>query len=44
MSKLDELLQQYCPNGVPYKAVGDVVHSLKKETLKKEELRRISCL
>lgn len=24
MNKLDELIQQLCPNGVPYKRLGDV--------------------
>ena len=25
MSKIDELIQQYCPNGVEYKTLGEVV-------------------
>lgn len=26
-SKLDELIQQYCPDGVEYKKVGDIMNS-----------------
>lgn len=26
MSKIDELIQQYCPNGVEYKTLGEVAH------------------
>ena len=26
MSKLDEMIQQYCPDGVEFKPIGDCVH------------------
>ena len=38
MSKLDELIQQHCPDGVEYKPIGTVVKTLKKGTLKQGEL------
>ena len=38
MSKLEELIQELCPNGVVYQQLGDVVDSLKKGTLKTTDL------
>jgi len=38
MSKIDELIQELCPNGVEWKPLGDICISLKKGTLKQGEL------
>ena len=38
MSKLDDLIQQYCPNGVVYKTVGSVVPVNRGRRLTKSEL------
>ena len=39
MSRLDELIQKLCPNGVEYKTIGTICETLKKATLKKGELK-----
>ncbi|HPS55196.1 MAG TPA: restriction endonuclease subunit S, partial [Sedimentisphaerales bacterium] len=39
MSKIDELIEELCPDGVEYMALGDVCNSLKKGTLKQGELQ-----
>ena len=39
MNKIQQLIQQYCPNGVEFKGFGDVCMSLKKGTLKTGELK-----
>ena len=38
MSRLQELINELCPNGVEYKTIGDISKTLKKETLKTNEL------
>jgi len=38
MSRLQELIDKLCPNGVEYKTIGDISKTLKKETLKTNEL------
>ena len=38
MNKLQELINELCPNGVEYKTIGDISKTLKKETLKTNEL------
>ena len=38
MSKLDELIQEYCPNGVPYVELGTVVNFLNGRAYKQSEL------
>ncbi|MGM9997099.1 restriction endonuclease subunit S [Campylobacter lanienae] len=38
MSKLDELIEKLCPNGVEFKKLGEVCNSLKKGTLKTSDL------
>lgn len=38
MSKLDELIQQYCPDGVEYMKLGEVCKALPKGTLTTKEL------
>lgn len=38
MSKIDDLIKQYCPNGVEYKTIEEVCVPLKKGTLKQTEL------
>ena len=38
MSKLDELIQGYCPNGVPYVELGTVVNFLNGRAYKQSEL------
>lgn len=38
MSKLEELIQQYCPYGVEYKTISELCIPLKKGTLKQTEL------
>ncbi|MBR0420147.1 MAG: restriction endonuclease subunit S [Erysipelotrichaceae bacterium] len=38
MSKLEELIQQYCPDGVEYKTISELCIPLKKGTLKQTEL------
>ena len=38
MSGLEELIQELCPNGVEYKKFGEIVESLRKDTLKVTEL------
>ena len=39
MSKIDELIKQYCPNGVEYKELGKVCNIEKGEQLNKNSLR-----
>lgn len=38
MSKIVDLIKQYCPNGVEYKELGELCTPLKKGTLKQNEL------
>ena len=38
MNKIDELIQQYCPDGVEYVKLGDVCKTLQKGTLTTKEL------
>ena len=38
MSRIDELIAQLCPDGVEFKALGEVCNSPKKGTLKTGEL------
>lgn len=38
MSKIDELIQQYCPNGVEYKTLGEVVTLRRGVRVVKEQL------
>ncbi len=38
MSKLKELIARLCPEGVPYKPLGEVCKTLKKDTLKTTDL------
>lgn len=38
MSKLDDLIKEYCPNGVEYKKLGDVVDFYEGYAFKKNEL------
>ena len=39
MSKIDELIQQYCPNGVEYKTLGDICHLVRGRVMSKDYLR-----
>ena len=38
MSKLEELIKEFCPNGVEYVKIGHICKSLPKGTLKTSEL------
>lgn len=38
MSKLDELINKLCPNGVSFKELGDITVSLRKDTLTTDKL------
>lgn len=38
MSKIDELIQQYCPNGVEYKTLGEVFQIQRGERVTKKQL------
>ena len=38
MSKLEELINKLCPNGVEFKKLSEVCNSLKKGTLKTSDL------
>ena len=40
MSKIDDLIAKYCPNGVEYKPVGIVLRPLPKGTLKQDQLEK----
>ena len=40
MNKLEKLIQELCPDGVEYKKISDVTISLKKGTLKQNELSK----
>lgn len=40
MSKIDELIEKLCPNGVNYAKLGALCENLKKETLKTTELKK----
>ena len=39
MSRIDELIQQYCPNGVEYKRIVDICNVLRGKRLTKKELK-----
>ena len=39
MNKIEELIQQYCPNGVEYKDLGEVCEVLRGKRLTKKELQ-----
>lgn len=38
MSKLNELINQYCPNGVEYRKIGDIAKVLRGKRLTKDQL------
>ena len=39
MSRLEELIQELCPDGVEYKHINDICKSLAKGTLKQDKLK-----
>lgn len=41
MNKIDELIKQYCPNGVEYKGLGDVCQIEKGQQLNKNSLKDV---
>ena len=41
MSKLDELIQQYCPDGVEYKPVKEVYHRLRCTPITAAKMKEI---
>ena len=42
MSRLDELIQELCPNGVEYKKISDVATVARGKRVVKEQLSQIS--
>ncbi|MCI6813236.1 MAG: hypothetical protein SOX11_04500 [Lachnospiraceae bacterium] len=39
MSRLDELIQEYCPNGVEFKTVGDVATITRGHVMSKDYIK-----
>ena len=42
MNKIDELIQQYCPNGVEYKELGEIWNKAPKSNLGVAKVKELS--
>ena len=43
MSKLDELIAELCPNGVPFKKVKDIYTRIKGTPITARKMKEIAC-